>query len=202
MNNLCPSYFNSCFRELFKEEKPFNIIVRGHLYCESAIERLIQYGADNTDRLEFDKTTFYNKLRFAISFGAIPSDLFSVLDKLTFYRNKFAHNLNYSFEKKDQVDLANTLKSELKDDFLKKTLCAYVNGDKSFPGQLRRIVLGIWLLLEIDYLLKTKGLKSGTIISSLLSDSDMDNIQEVDQSLRDTRNLLIKLFPDTFRNIS
>lgn len=202
MNSLCPAYFNSCFRELFNEEKPFNIILRGHLYCESAIERLIQYQADNTDRLEFDKTTFYNKLIFATSFGVIPSDLFSVLDKLTFYRNKFAHNLSYSFEKKDQVDLGNTLKSELKDNFLKKLLCTYINGDKSFPGQLRRIVLGVWLLLEIDYLLKTKGLKSGTTISSLIANSDMDNIQEVDQSLLDTRNLLIKLFPNTFRNIS
>lgn len=202
MNSLCPTYFNSCFRELFNEKKPFNIIIRGHLYCESAIERLIQCQADNIDKLEFDKITFFNKLRIATCFAAIPPDLFSVLDRLTYYRNQFAHNLSYTFEEKDQVDLANTLKGEIEEDHLKKALCAYINGDKAFPGQLRRIVLSVWLLLEIDYLLKTQGLKSGVTISEIIAPSDLEDNLGMKQSLLETRNLLIKLFPDTFRNIS
>lgn len=201
MNNLCPAYFISCFRELFNEEKPFNIIVRGHLYCESAIERLIKYRADNIDKLEFDKATFSSKLRIATCFAAIPRDLFSVLDKLAHYRNLFVHNLDYMFEEKDQVDFGNILKGELKEDHLKKAFCTYVNGDKTFPGQLRRIVLSVWLLLEVDYLLKTEGIKSGTTISAILADSDLDNNLEVKESLQDTKDMLTKLFPDTFRNI-
>lgn len=202
MNNLCPTYFNSCFRELFTETKPFNIILRGHLYCESAIERLIKCRAESTERLDIERAKFSSKLRIAAAFAAIPLDLFSVLDKLASYRNSFAHNLEYSFEKKDQTDLANILKSELKEDTFKNAFSNYINGDTTFPGQLRRIVLSVWLLLEVDYLLKTDGIQAGVAISSILSDTALDNASEVEQSLQDTKKLLDELFPETIRNIS
>lgn len=200
MKTLCPEYFNTCFRELFTEVKPFNIILRGHLYCESAIERLIRCRAEHIEKLDIENIKFSAKLRIAAGFSVIPIELFSVLDKLASYRNQFAHNLEYVFQEKDQKDFSNTLKSALKGEPFKSAFCNYINGDITFPSQLKRIVLSVWLLLEVDYLLKTQGIKSGIAISSILTDNGFDNNLEVNQSFQDTRDLLDKLFPAPLRN--
>jgi hypothetical protein len=80
-------------KHLFEPESSFEILLRGHLWIENLVERILEVNIVNPGILDFDRIGFRQKIDIAQAFGFIaPWDghAFKALNRL---RNKLAHDL-------------------------------------------------------------------------------------------------------------
>lgn len=192
--NVYSSYFVRCFKDLFATDNPLFIIVRGQLYCESALERLIKNGAKNIDCLEIDRYSYTLKLQICTGFGLIPENLKATLEKLGDYRNKYVHRIDFSISEKEQRDLLNTFKGSLSDDSFEKAIEKYLAKECTFPEYIQRTILSLWIFLELHYLLLTEGLGAAKKIAEILNTDQDFKSGDLEEKFREVKELIDKVF--------
>lgn len=96
------------FMQKIFSRDPLTMVVRAHLYIESALVTLIQVYMEE-DVLETDKLSFPSKLQLCIGLGLIGSSEQDVLMRLNRIRNRFVHNLDAALSHKDAYKLMNDL---------------------------------------------------------------------------------------------
>ncbi|GAB5478648.1 MAG: hypothetical protein Marn2KO_21150 [Marinobacter nauticus] len=84
------------------ESDPTMLVLRGHLYTENTLERLILALFPRGDRLiESGNLSFHHKLAVVNAFDVVPDSAISSLRNLNKIRNQAAHNLNKSITASD-----------------------------------------------------------------------------------------------------
>jgi len=94
-------------KKIFSND-PLTMVVRAHLYIESALVTLIQAYMEH-DILETDRLSFPSKLQLCIGLGLISEGEQDVLIRLNRIRNRFVHNLDAQLTKKDAYRLMDDL---------------------------------------------------------------------------------------------
>lgn len=99
------------FTEKIFSPDPLTMVVKAHLYIESALVALIQVYMEH-DVLETDRLSFRSKVQLCIGLGLLDASEENVLNSLNLIRNRFVHNLDVKLERKDAYKLMNALKVE------------------------------------------------------------------------------------------
>ena len=96
-------------QHLFKPESSFEILLRGHLWVESLINRILDIHMLDRSSLDLDRITFRQKIDVAQAFGFIAPEDGNAFRKLNRLRNRLAHNLTAAPGKSEVDDLINAL---------------------------------------------------------------------------------------------
>ena len=136
--------FACCFAELNSTENVMLVIVRGHLYCESALAQLLRTNLKHPEEMPIDRLEFQAKVNLCSALGLTDVVLKPGLCQLATLRNKYVHRLDYEATAKDQADLVNSIKSTLG-----PPAQFFLRRGTEFPNGFRRCVLALWLPLEL-----------------------------------------------------
>ncbi|MDQ0887897.1 hypothetical protein QFZ81_002985 [Paenibacillus sp. V4I9] len=149
MQETFKDLYKKHFLELYTTDDIFTMIIRGHLYIEASIVKLINMNLPKSEYLNVSRLDYQLKVNLGCAMGVIPSNLEPSLKQLGKLRNKYAHDLNYQLTEQDQNDITNTIKSNLGEpaDYL----FAF---SKQFPDGVRRSILAIWMYLEMEKAVK------------------------------------------------
>lgn len=101
-------------QHLFKPESSFEILLRGHLWMENLINRILELHIVNAGVLDLDRMGFRQKIDLAQAFGFISQADGNALKALNRLRNKLAHNLMAEPSEREIRDLVNTLTGPVK----------------------------------------------------------------------------------------
>jgi hypothetical protein len=96
-------------QHLFEPESSFEILLRGHLWIENFVGRILELRIVNQGVLDLDRMSFRQKIDIAQAFGFITQEdgqAFKVLNRL---RNKLAHNLMVEPSEEEIRHLVSTL---------------------------------------------------------------------------------------------
>ena len=96
--------FARCFGEIHGKEDVLTFLVRGHLFCESALARILSKAIKRPDALEVDRLDYQAKVNLCNAIGLIPESLVPGLVKLGKFRHRFVHQLDYVATVQDQSD--------------------------------------------------------------------------------------------------
>ena len=86
------------------------VIIKGHLYIESLLTVLLEYGFLRPSELDLDRLSFERKVKLAVAAGLIHEDIVPALRKLGNIRNVFAHELWPTFSEKEERDFLNIVR--------------------------------------------------------------------------------------------
>ncbi|MBN8789779.1 MAG: hypothetical protein J0I84_22085 [Terrimonas sp.] len=82
-------------QRLIFDTKELSSILKGHLFIERILERLLKETLPNPSVLFKQQITFSQKLNIAFAIGAIPQDYYSAITSLNKIRNNYAHSDSY-----------------------------------------------------------------------------------------------------------
>jgi hypothetical protein len=85
------------------------LILRGHLYIEHELNKLLEGFIPNPDILELYKERFRTKTEIAFAFNLIDQNQYEMLLEFNDLRNKYAHRLKYNISHQEIMDLKNQL---------------------------------------------------------------------------------------------
>lgn len=94
--------FQRDFKKFFddtKGEDQLQVIIRGHLYIEHEIDKLLHKKLKHPEHVFTNNFMFNGKLNWSLALGLIPDEHKTAYSKFNTIRNKFAHNLNYQLTK-------------------------------------------------------------------------------------------------------
>ena len=85
---------------VLSESKDLAAIIKGHLFIERILDRLIQSSLKSPEFLQDQRLHFYLKIDLACALGVLPNDVAAPIRALNKIRNKYAHSDSYqvSFE--------------------------------------------------------------------------------------------------------
>jgi len=131
------------FAQHLNAQDPVAVVVRAHLYVESALIRLIEAALVRREALDVTRLPFLTKVNLAVALGKIEPkdrDAYAALNRL---RNRFAHDLRTQLADQDELDFYNTLSHKQRKfaDTLRKP-------EMPFMGRLRCDLVGLIMQLE------------------------------------------------------
>lgn len=140
------------FMKATNEEDELQIILRGHLYIEHEIEKLLRNHLVEPDVIlgGRNKLMFNGKLNLVVALGLLPKDKRGPYDKLGGLRNKYAHRLNYKMTEKDLNGLVDSMDKEIKGGVFEREW----NEEKQMPEEkrnllkLKRFMLSLWIYVS------------------------------------------------------
>ncbi len=134
------------FLEHINAEDPLGIVIRGLIYIESALIKLLEEGVRKPNAIDFAKDlNFPTKVDLAVALGMLKDDEKAVLLNLNRLRNKLAHNVEVQVGRDDEDAL---VKSLSEDDRLRLVHFEEKSESGEFPERLRRIVAVQWWKLD------------------------------------------------------
>lgn len=88
-------------KKIFTEKDSLSLILKGHLYIEVLLNDIIETDTRCQHKTlkrmyELLDSTFYNKIAFLREQDLLEDILYSDIDALNRYRNKFAHNFEFN----------------------------------------------------------------------------------------------------------
>jgi hypothetical protein len=88
---------------------PLSLVIRGHLYVEAVLIMQIESALINKGALDFEWLNFPTKVDLAFALGKIGSADVRGFKALNSLRVKFAHKVQMTLTKQDELNLYNTL---------------------------------------------------------------------------------------------
>jgi hypothetical protein len=126
-------------------DAPLEIVLRGHLWVESALIGLIEEVLPHPEAIDLARFSFPQKLGLAVGLGLVRPEYGPAYLKLNGLRNRVAHDLFSAITHKEQEELLQALGPTLRH-------ISGVDDDEhrfdSFPDPLRAAIAT--LLLELD----------------------------------------------------
>jgi hypothetical protein len=95
---------------IYDSRDPFTFIIKGHLLVDAFVTSIIDGTFLKPSKLNLDRFTYDTKISLCVAVGLIHDEVMPVLQKLGKIRNRFAHKLWLSLEKKEALDFINTLR--------------------------------------------------------------------------------------------
>jgi hypothetical protein len=123
-------------------EDPLALVIRGHLYVESALIKKIEDVLVNKQEFDSARLQFGAKVKLAVALGKVDRTDVGAFTALNRLRSQFAHDVDTKLTGQDELDLYNTLspRQRVHVDPLRKQ-------GMPFLSRLRLDVLGIILAL-------------------------------------------------------
>jgi hypothetical protein len=126
-------------------DAPLEIVLRGHLWVESSLIRLIEEVVPRPEAIDLARFSFPQKMSLGVALGLVRSEYASAYLKLNALRNRVAHDLFSAITKEEQDELLQALGPPLRqvsgvDDDERK--------DEAFPDPLRAAIATLFLELE------------------------------------------------------
>jgi len=90
-------------------EDPLALVIRGHLYVEAALIKQIESALVNKNAVDIAALRFPMKIKLAVALGKVDSADVGGFTALNALRVKFAHNVEMTLTKQDELDLHNAL---------------------------------------------------------------------------------------------
>jgi hypothetical protein len=90
-------------------EDPLALVIRGHLYVEAALIKQIESALVNKNAFDTAALRFPTKVKLALALGKVDSADVGGFTALNDLRNKFAHNVEMTLTKQDELNLYNAL---------------------------------------------------------------------------------------------
>lgn len=191
-------YFNKVANELFNVDADVQTILRGHLYCEASLARLVHKLVPKPEYLLKERTVFSEYLNIAAVSGYISKSTYSIITSFTKIRNSAAHELEYTIGTKESQGFQNAIKSALgssdTDSIFADSAKWYFQDCSSNSTRLRRCVFFTWVMIELDYSVRCLGIQVLQAIKDI-NDSPVFNSTEVNPELRRGAELLKHLLP-------
>lgn len=129
----------------FKNDK-LNLILRGHLYIENELNRLLEGFLPNPSILELYKESFRRKTDLAFALNLIQKKQYDILLLFNELRNKSAHRLKYNIAHKEIINLKNLLADLRGFEILADEI--EVGGKKNAIVDLKVVIVAIHTLLN------------------------------------------------------
>lgn len=89
------------FTILIHKDDELQLVLRGQLYIEAAIQKLIELTLADPTQIDLDRMLFPNKINLAVALGAISKEFTPPLLKLNKIRRGLAHDLNFTISHSD-----------------------------------------------------------------------------------------------------
>lgn len=105
------------FVEVTNEEDELQIILRGHLYIEHELEKMLSIHMVEPQLVLNDRFLFMNKLNLAVALGLLPLSKKNPYKKLNDLRNKYVHKLKFKMDEKELNGLVDSLDKDLRKEF-------------------------------------------------------------------------------------
>jgi hypothetical protein len=138
-------------QHIFEPESAFEILLRGHLWIENLIQRIIEINIVNAGVLDLDRMGFRQKIDIAQAFGFINPEIGNAFKALNRLRNKLAHDLMAEPSESEVNHLVSVLSGPTKAAF------DAVTRHPDVAPQLDKLaILRYWLIgyiMELDYIL-------------------------------------------------
>lgn len=190
--------FTLIANEILNITSDVQIILRGHICCESTLARLVNKLSPNPEYLNNKLSNFSGYLTIAAVSGFIGRPTYNILLYFTKIRNNAAHKLNYNIGKVESQNFQNTIKGAFGDSetysFIGDAANWYFQDCDSTTIQLRRCVFFIWATLELDYSIRCIGFQVGKAINDLNHCASIESPTS-NLELRRGVELLKRLFP-------
>ncbi len=190
--------FTLIANEILNITSDVQIILRGHICCESTLARLVNKLSPNPEHLPKKPRNFSGYLTIAAVSGFIGRPTYNTLRYFTNVRNSAAHKLNYNIGKAELQNFQNAIKGAFGDSetylFIADAANWYFRDCDSTTIQLRRCVFFIWATLELDYSIRCIGLQVGKVINDLNHHASI-NLPTSELEFRRGVELLKRLFP-------
>lgn len=133
------------FTSHLSTDEPIQLLIRGHLWVESALHEYLSRVVPRMDVLNGANFSFSQTLTLCESFG-LAGDLINAMRGINKVRNKIAHQLQYSFGDADQRDLINGCSARIR-------YVAGVDADSVFPDGIANVIATVVLDIhrQIDH---------------------------------------------------
>ncbi|MGG3448592.1 hypothetical protein [Domibacillus aminovorans] len=129
------------------------LILRGHLYIENELNKLLEGFIPNPDILELYKERFRTKTEIASAFNLIDQNQCEMLLEFNELRNKYAHRLKYNISHQEIMELKSKL-GEIEG--LERLVEDIVTENKSTSvTDLKTVIAGLRTILNV----KATGIK-------------------------------------------
>lgn len=102
------------FNEDTKGEDELQVILRGHLYIEHEIEKLLRLELAEPDCILTPRFMFTSKVNLAVALGLLPKNRKKMYEKLNSIRNNYAHQLDFKIKEKHLNDIVSCMDEEVK----------------------------------------------------------------------------------------
>ncbi|WP_255262190.1 hypothetical protein [Bacillus cereus] len=140
------------FMDATNEEDELQIILRGHIYIEHEIEKmLINHLVEPSVIMGGrNRLNFNTKLNLAVALGLLPKDKKSPYDKLGGLRNKYAHKLNYKMTELDLNKLVDSMDKEIRSNVFERewNVEREMTDEKRQLLKLKRSMLSLWVYVS------------------------------------------------------
>ncbi|WP_257139109.1 hypothetical protein [Bacillus pseudomycoides] len=135
------------FMKATNEEDELQIVLRGHIYIEHEIERLLRNHLVEPDAILSNRFTFMSKLNLAVALGLISMDKKIPYKILNDLRNDYAHELNYKMTGKALRGLVQSMDKEIRGDVFKREWNEKreMSDEKRDLLKLKRAMLSLWV---------------------------------------------------------
>lgn len=137
------------FIKATNEEDELQIILRGHIYIEHEIEKMVRNHLVEPSAIlgGRNRVPYNNKLKLAVALGVLPKDKKSPYDKLGGLRNKYAHKLNYKMTESDFRELVDSMDKDIKGDVYEKEWNEEreMSDEKRNLLKIKRAILSLWV---------------------------------------------------------
>lgn len=138
------------FMDATNDEGELQIILRGQLYIEHEIEKLLRLRLVEPQIYFRSNPMFNSKLNLVVALGLLPKNKMSAYDKLNKLRNKFAHELRYKVTEEQMDVLVSVMDAELKADVFDQEWNEDMpmSDEKRQLLKLKRFMLSLWIYLS------------------------------------------------------
>ncbi|MEC0131516.1 hypothetical protein [Paenibacillus odorifer] len=146
VDEIVPKYRD--FLEDIKSNDFLSIILRGHLYVEHELTELNSKFL--IDGKFLSKNKFLQQLELGLALGAVEKEWEPALKKLNEFRNKYAHNLGFTFNEQYYEDFISTFSLEMKKNFEIKCIELTKIYGNTLHTKLGILISHLWVLLVIE----------------------------------------------------
>lgn len=197
-HNLESGFITQVVNELFAINSDVQIVLRGHLYCESSLLRRVRSRLHSPEYFDGYRGGFANLLMFAAALGCLPDSIYRSLSALNDLRNSVAHRLDFKIDVNESRNFANTIKGSVGADNLGVDITRatnwYFDNCQTASIALRRGVFWVWAIMEIEYALTCDGLLVGDWVTEVISELKNANASQDPELIRAVE-LLSRLTP-------
>lgn len=138
------------------------VILRGHLYIEHELEKLLKIYMVEPQLVLTDRFMFMNKINLAIALGALSLDKKMPYKRLNELRNNYVHQLKFKVSETDLNRLVDSFDRDLRDEVSVKKWNEKLPEEyrRSHISKLQCAVLGLWTyLLKLVHVESTRKFK-------------------------------------------
>jgi hypothetical protein len=126
-------------------DAPLEIVLRGHLWVESSLIRLIEEVLPRSEAIDLARFSFPQKLSLGVALGLVRAEYTSAYLKLNTLRNRVAHDLFSAITKAEQDELLQALGPTLRH---VSGVDAEQHENDPFPDPLRAAIATLFIELE------------------------------------------------------